>query len=143
MAIALAPLMLMCGFVMAQPKIGPMGQLTAVYFTVGSNIDNVMTYNTVQFFNTSLAILFGIGVALVLFAIIFPETPSQALRLLRRQLRLRLSRFSAARRKPAVVVCLRPLRSGGEYLYAGQRRIVRNTAVLRNDDDCAGDGILN
>jgi uncharacterized membrane protein YccC len=74
-----------------------MGQLTAVYFTVGSNIDNVMTYNTVQFFNTSLAILLGIGVALVLFAIIFPETPSQALHLLRRQLRLRLSRFSAAR----------------------------------------------
>jgi uncharacterized membrane protein YccC len=97
MAFALAPLMLMCGFVMAQPKIGAMGQLTAVYFTVGSNIDNVMTYNTVQFFNTSLAILLGIGVALVLFAIIFPETPSQALYLLRRQLRLRLSRFSAAR----------------------------------------------
>jgi uncharacterized membrane protein YccC len=97
MAFALAPLMLMCGFVMAQPKIGAMGQLTAVYFTVGSNIDNVMTYNTVQFFNTSLAILLGIGVALVLFAIIFPETPSQALHLLRRQLRLRLSRFSAAR----------------------------------------------
>ena len=97
MAFALAPLMLMCGFVMAQPKIGAMGQLTAVYFTVGSNIDNVMTYDTVQFFNTSLAILLGIGVALVLFAIIFPETPSQALRLLRRQLRLRLSRFSAAR----------------------------------------------
>jgi uncharacterized membrane protein YccC len=100
MAFALAPLMLTCGFVMAQPKIGAMGQLTAVYFTVGSNIDNVMTYDTVQFLNTSLAILFGIGVALVLFAIIFPETPSQALRLLRRQLRLRLSRFSAARESP-------------------------------------------
>jgi len=97
MALALAPLLLICGFVMAQPKIGAMGQLAAVYFTVGSNIDNVMTYNTVQFFNTSLAILLGIGVALVLFAIIFPETPSQALHLLRRQLCLRLSRFAAAR----------------------------------------------
>ena len=94
MAIALAPLMLMCGFVMAQPKIGPMGQLTAVYFTVGSNIDNVMNYDTVQFLNTALAILFGIGVALVLFATVFPESPSQTLRLLRRQLRFRLSRFS-------------------------------------------------
>jgi uncharacterized membrane protein YccC len=100
MAFALAPLMLMCGFVMAQPKIGAMGQLTVVYFTVGSNIDNVMNYDTVAFFNTSLAILFGIGVALVFFATIFPETPSQALRLLRRQLRLRLSRFSAARESP-------------------------------------------
>jgi uncharacterized membrane protein YccC len=98
MAFALAPLMLMCGFVMAQPKIGAIGQLTVVYFTVGSNIDNVMNYDTVAFFNTSLAILFGIGVALVFFATIFPETPSQALRLLRRQLRFRLSWFSAARK---------------------------------------------
>jgi uncharacterized membrane protein YccC len=65
-----------------------------VYFDVGSNIDNVMDYNTIQFFNTSLAVLFGIGVALVLFATVFPETPSQALRLLRQQLRFRLSRFS-------------------------------------------------
>jgi uncharacterized membrane protein YccC len=97
MAIALAPLLLMCGFVMAQPKIGPMGQLTAVYFTVGSNIDNVMHYDTVAFFNTSLAILVGIGVALVLFATIFPETPSLALHLFRKQLRYRLGRLCASR----------------------------------------------
>ena len=56
MAFALAPLLLMCGFVMAQPKIGPMGQLTAVYFTVGSNIDNIMNYDTVRFLNTAFAI---------------------------------------------------------------------------------------
>jgi hypothetical protein len=74
-----------------------MGQLTAVYFTVGSNINNVMNYDTVAFFNTALAILFGIGVALVIFAAIFSETPSQALRFLRKQLRFRLSRFSLAR----------------------------------------------
>jgi uncharacterized membrane protein YccC len=94
MAFALAPLMLMCGFIIAQPKIGPLGLLTVAYFDVGSNIDNVMHYDSVQFFNTSLAVLFGIGVALVLFATIFPETPSQALRLLRKQLRFRLGRFS-------------------------------------------------
>jgi uncharacterized membrane protein YccC len=94
MALALAPLLLICGFIMAQPKIGQMGQLTAVYFTVASNIDNVMNYDTVQFFNTSLAILFGIGVSLVLFATIFPETPSRAVHFLRKQLRYRLSRFS-------------------------------------------------
>jgi uncharacterized membrane protein YccC len=97
MAFAMAPLMLMCGFIIAQPKIGPLGLLTVVYFDVGSNIDNVMHYDTIQFFNTSLAVLFGIGVALVLFATIFPETPSQALRLLRKQLRFRLSRFCADR----------------------------------------------
>jgi uncharacterized membrane protein YccC len=97
MALALAPLMLMCGFIMAQPKIGALSQLTAVYFTVGSNIDNVMHYDSVVFLNTSVAILFGIAVALVVFATIFPETPSQALRLLRNQIRFQLSRFSADR----------------------------------------------
>lgn len=95
MAFAIAPLLLVCGFIIAQPKIGPLGLLTVVYFDVGSNIDNVMDYDTIQFFNTSLAVLFGIGVALVLFATVFPETPSQALRLLRKQLRFRLSRVSA------------------------------------------------
>jgi uncharacterized membrane protein YccC len=95
MAFAIAPLLLVCGFIIAQPKIGSLGLLTVVYFDVGSNIDNVMDYDTIQFFNTSLAVLFGIGVALALFATVFPETPSQALRLLRKQLRFRLSRFSA------------------------------------------------
>jgi uncharacterized membrane protein YccC len=97
MAFAITPLMLMCGFIIAQPKIGPLGLLTVVYFDVGSNIDNVMHYDTIQFFNTSLSVLFGIGVALVLFATVFPETPSQTLRLLRSQLRFQLSRFSVDR----------------------------------------------
>jgi uncharacterized membrane protein YccC len=97
MACAIAPLLLVCGFIIAQPKIGSLGLLTIVYFDVGSNIDNVMDYDTNQFFNTSLAVLFGIGVALVLFATVFPETPSQALRLLRKQLRYRLGRFSTDR----------------------------------------------
>ena len=82
MAFAIAPLLLVCGFIIAQPKIGPLGLLTVVYFDVGSNIDNVMDYDTIQFFNTSLAVLFGIRVATVLFCHRFPETPSQALRLL-------------------------------------------------------------
>ena len=98
MAFAIAPLLLMCGFIIAQPKIGPLGLLTVVYFDVGSNIDNVMHYDAIEFFNTSLAVLFGIGIALVLFATVFPETPSQALGLLRNQLRFRLSRFSVDRK---------------------------------------------
>jgi uncharacterized membrane protein YccC len=97
MALALAPLLLICGFILAQPKIGPVGVLTVVYFTVGSNIDNVMNYSTINFFNTSLAILFGIGVALVLFATFFPETPALAVRNLQAQLSYRISRFPAMR----------------------------------------------
>jgi uncharacterized membrane protein YccC len=86
MAVALASLILTCGFIMAQPQIGPLGLLGAVYFAFASNIDNVMTYNAVSFLNSSLAILVGIAVAVVLFATFFPETPAFAVRRFRRQL---------------------------------------------------------
>jgi uncharacterized membrane protein YccC len=86
MAVALAPLMLTCGFIIAQPGIGPTGLLSAIYFAFASNIDNVMTYDAAEFLNSSLAILVGIAVSVVLFATFFPETPAYAARRFRRQL---------------------------------------------------------
>jgi len=53
--------------------IGPLGLLSAVYFAFASNIDNVMTYDAAAFLNSSLAILVGIAVAVVLFATFFPR----------------------------------------------------------------------
>ena len=96
MAVALAPMMLTYGFIMAQPQIGPLGLLSAVYFAFASNIDNVMTYNAVAFLNASLAVLVGIAVAVVLFAIFFPETPAYADRRFRRQLFVHLSYLTSA-----------------------------------------------
>ena len=96
MAVALAPLLLTCGFIMAQPRIGPLGLLSAVYFAFASNIDNVMTYDAVAFLNSSLAILVGIAVAVVLFATFFPETPAYAARRFRRQLLVHLSDLTSA-----------------------------------------------
>ena len=96
MAVALAPLMLTCGFIMAQPQIGPLGLLSAVYFAFASNIDNVMTYDAVAFLNSSLAILVGIAVAVVLFATFFPETPAFAVRRFRRQLFVHLGYLAGA-----------------------------------------------
>ena len=96
MAVALAPLMLTCGFIMAQPQIGPLGLLSAVYFAFASNIDNVMTYDAVAFLNSSLAILVGIAVAVVLFATFFPETPAFAVRRFRRQLLVHLGYLAGA-----------------------------------------------
>jgi uncharacterized membrane protein YccC len=96
MAIALAPLMLTCGFIMAQPKIGPLGLLSAVYFAFASNIDNVMTYDAMAFLNSSLGILVGIAVAVVLFATFFPETRISAGRRFRRQLFVHLGYLTSA-----------------------------------------------
>jgi uncharacterized membrane protein YccC len=102
MAAVLAPLLLGCGFIIAQPGIGPLGLLSVVYFAVASHIDNadIMTYDVVGFLNTSLAVFVGIGVALVLFAVFFPETPARAGRRFRRQLSVQLSRLAAAHYPP-------------------------------------------
>jgi uncharacterized membrane protein YccC len=96
MAVALAPLLLTCGFIMGQPGIGPLGLLSAVYFVFASNIDNVMIYDAAAFLNASLAILVGIAVAVVLFATFFPETPASAARRFRRQLFVHLSQLTGA-----------------------------------------------
>src|SRR6202040_1771577 len=90
------PLMLTYGFIMAQPRIGPLGLLSVVYFAFASNIDNVMTYDAAAFLNSSLAVLVGIAVAVVLFAIFFPETPPYAVRRFRRQLLVHLSYLTSA-----------------------------------------------
>jgi uncharacterized membrane protein YccC len=67
-----------------------------VYFAFASNIDNVMTYDAAAFLNSSLAILVGIAVAVVLFATFFPETPASAARRFRRQLLVHLSYLTGA-----------------------------------------------
>jgi uncharacterized membrane protein YccC len=96
MAVALAPLMLTAGFIMAQPRIGALGLLMASYFAFASNIDNLMTYDAVAFLNSSLAVLVGIAVALVLFAAFFAETPAYVDRRFRRQILVHLSHLTGA-----------------------------------------------
>jgi hypothetical protein len=67
---------------------------------VSSHIDNnnAETYDALAFFNTSLAILLGIGVAVVMFATFFPETPQWAARRFFRQVGVHLSQLASTRR---------------------------------------------
>ena len=95
MSFALAPVMLACGFIMAQPKIGPFGLLAAAYFAFASNIDNIMTYDATSFLNSSLAILVGIGIAAALFSTWFPETPARMFHRFHRQVSARMRDFAA------------------------------------------------
>jgi uncharacterized membrane protein YccC len=103
--VALAPLMLTCGFIMAQPRIGALGLLSAVYFAFASNIDNVMIYDAAAFLNSSLAVLVGIAVAVVLFATFFPETPAYAGRRFCRQLFVHLGRLTSAYSRGSAFRC--------------------------------------
>jgi uncharacterized membrane protein YccC len=105
MAVALAPLLLTCGFIMAQPQIGPLGLLSAVYFAFASNIDNVMSYDAVAFLNSSFAILVGIAIAVVLFATFFPETPAFALRRFHRQVLVHLGYLAGDSRCASALSC--------------------------------------
>jgi uncharacterized membrane protein YccC len=100
MAVLLAPYLLACAFIIAQPKIGPLGLLAAVYLAVSSHIDNnnAQTYDALAFFNTSLAIVLGIGAAAVMFATFFPETPLWSARRFFRQVHVHLSQLAATRR---------------------------------------------
>ncbi len=93
MSVALAPLLLACGVIIARQ---PLGLFPVAYFTVGSNIDNVMNYDLSAFLNTSIAILMGMGFALVLFAVFFPETPRRIGNRFHRQLLVRLGRLCSA-----------------------------------------------
>jgi uncharacterized membrane protein YccC len=129
MAVALAPLMLTCGFIMAQPRIGPLGLLSAVYFAFASNIDNVMTYDAVAFLNASLAILVGIAVAVVLFATFFPETPAFALRRFRRQLMVHLRYLVGASRCASALPCYQ--RALCEQLGTTLARVNENAKAAR------------
>ena len=97
MAVLLAPYLLTCVFIIAQPGLGPLGLLAAVYLAVSSHIDNnnVESYDPTAFFNTSIAIVLGISIGVVLFAIFFPETPQWAARRFFRQVGVHLSRFAA------------------------------------------------
>jgi uncharacterized membrane protein YccC len=97
MSCALAPVLLACGFIMAQPKVGPLGLLAAVYFAFASNIDNVMSYDAVSFLNSSIAILVGIGIAAALFSTCFPEIPARVFHRFCRQLFARMRDFAANR----------------------------------------------
>jgi uncharacterized membrane protein YccC len=101
MAALLSPYLLTCAFIIAQPSIGPLGLLAAVYLAVSSHIDNnnAQSYDALAFFNTSLAILLGIGVAAVMFATFFPETPRWTARRFSRQVRVHLGQLAANRRR--------------------------------------------
>jgi uncharacterized membrane protein YccC len=125
MAAALAPLFLTCGFLMAVPGVGPFGLFVVVYFCVVSNIDNVMPYDAAGFLNSSLAILVGIGVAVVMFATFFPETPARLERRFRRQLFFQLCRFCRTSR-----TSLQEFeRALCEYLAATLQRIKEEPAI--------------
>src|SRR5208337_1730831 len=136
LAVALAPLVLTCSFIMAQPRIGPLGLLSVVYFAFATNISNVSTYDAVALLNSSLAITLGIGVAAVLFAAFFPETPACATRRFRRQVLVHLGRLASACPCPPALQCYQ--RALCEQLSATLARLKDEPTAAR---ECFASGV--
>jgi uncharacterized membrane protein YccC len=136
LAVALAPLSLTCAFILAQPRIGVFGLLAIVYFEFASKIDNVVTYDAGAFLNQSLAILVGIGVAVVLFAAFFPETPGFTCRRFRRQVVAHLKYLAGAGHWQQALQCYQ--RALCEQLSETLARLKDNPAAAR---DCFATGV--
>jgi uncharacterized membrane protein YccC len=79
-ALAVAPMLFLCAFLMAHKKTLLIGYLAALLFASAGEFLNHMTYDPVGFINTSIAAVVAAGTAMVLWAIVAPATPEAARR---------------------------------------------------------------
>ena len=98
--LAVAPVLFLCAFLMAEEK-SPLAYLTGFLFaldfaSVGAFQDR-MTYDAIGFVNTSIAVIFAIAVGAILFAVVAPETPQAARRRFARAARQALARIAGPR----------------------------------------------
>ena len=103
LALLVAPVLFVCAFLMGNNK-SPLaciaGLLCALYFASVGAFEDRATYDAIGFINTSIAIIFAIAVAALLFAIVAPETPEAARRELTRRSRQAFARIADPRRRP-------------------------------------------
>ena len=81
-SLVVSPMLFICAFLMANPS--PMasgaGFLAGLYFAYVSTFQDRMAYDAASFVNNSIAVILGIAVSAVLFAIIAPDTTQAACR---------------------------------------------------------------
>ncbi|WP_426418938.1 FUSC family protein [Bradyrhizobium genosp. A] len=142
LSVALAPLLLVCGFLMATQ---PIALLPIVYFAISSNLNNSMSYDAVSYLNTLVAIFFGFGVSFMLFAVIFPESSLRRIGGFRRQLLIQLCQFSADTRlkleeyeltlfDEVAVALEQDPSAAGEYLRSAAAVVPTARAIVRLRD---------
>jgi uncharacterized membrane protein YccC len=81
-ALILGPFLFYCAFLMAQPnpKMVLLGYLSALLFASVGQFQNRMVYDPVGLLNTSIAAIFAVGITLVLWTVVAPETAEAARR---------------------------------------------------------------
>jgi uncharacterized membrane protein YccC len=79
-AIAVAPMLFVCALLMAHKKTMLIGYFSALLFASAGEFQNQMTYDPVGLINTSIAAVIAAAAAMVLWAILAPQTPEAARR---------------------------------------------------------------
>lgn len=102
-AMAMAPMLFFCAFLMGQksPLAYLTGFLGALYLASANPFQDRMTYDPVAFLGTTIAVLAAIGASAVMYAIVAPDTPEAA-----------RSRFARAARRALVHIASPRVRVG-------------------------------
>jgi uncharacterized membrane protein YccC len=98
-ALAVAPMLFLCAFLMAHKKTMLIGYLSALLFASAGQFLDQMVYDPVGMLNTCIAAVVSAATAMVLWAIIAPATPEAARRRFVRAARRLLARIAAPRRR--------------------------------------------
>jgi putative oxidoreductase len=96
-AIAVAPVLFGYALLMACKKTMLIGFFSALLFASAGQFQNRMNYNPVDLINTSIAAVAATGCALVLWAIVAPQTPEAARRRFVRAARRVFARIASPR----------------------------------------------
>ena len=97
-ALAVAPMLFLCAFLMAHKKTVLIGYLSALLFASAGQFLDRMVYDPVGFINTAIAAVVAAATAMVLWAIVAPATPAAARRRFGRAARKAFE--GIARRRP-------------------------------------------
>jgi uncharacterized membrane protein YccC len=128
-ALAVAPMLFLCAFLMAHKKTMLIGYFSALLFASAGAFLDRMVYDPVGMLNTCIAAVVAAAMALVLWAIIAPATPGVARR-----------RFVRAARQPLARIAAQRLRIGlAEFDMAMTEALDQLKSGLRPDqpDDIA------
>ncbi|HJY49485.1 MAG TPA: FUSC family protein, partial [Stellaceae bacterium] len=98
-AVAVAPMLFLCAFLMAHKKTMLIGYMSALLFASAGQFLDQMVYDPVGMLNTCIAAVVSAATAMVLWAIIAPATPEAARRRFVRAARRALAGIAARRRR--------------------------------------------
>ena len=102
-ALAVAPMLFFCAFLMAHKKTMLIGYLSALLFASAGGFLNRMVYDPVGLVNTSIAAVVAAATTMVLFAVLAPATPEAARRRFVRTARKAVARIASQCRRIRLV----------------------------------------